>query len=278
MTIDVVTFNGEYDVLEIRMNVLKDVVDQFIVVEADTTFSGLKKELFFPKQADRYSAFNVKYCVINQETLDQDEELNKLADGSPSVPKGMHWWHREFRQKETIKKFLTHLDDEDVVYLGDCDEIWKPKEIGEKIYKLRQLMYCYYLNNRSNELWAGTVAAKYKNLKKRVLNYMRQVPPSDEYHPSEAYKAFLNSLINEREYLDDGGWHFSSLGGEDELKRKLESYGHQELNIPLIKDNLTRAIAENKDFIGRNFTFWVDESDLPEYIITNRQKYAHLLK
>lgn len=269
MILDVFTFNGEFDLLELRFNILKPYVDEFIIVEADTTFSGIKKELYFPLQAGRYKDFPIRYCVIEQDKLDQDKELNALADVSPSCPDGMHWWHREFRQKESIRRFLTHLDDEDIVYISDCDEIWKPKEIGEGIYKLRQLMYTYYLNNRTSESWAGTFVTKYKNIKNGNLNYMRQLPP-------KGYEQMMG--IQDREFLDDGGWHFTSMGGVGELKRKIESYGHQELNIPQVKDNLENAIKTNTDFIGRDFKFWTDESEWPEYLKDNRQKYINMLK
>src|SRR3990167_9547171 len=108
MVIDAFNYAGEEDILEIRLNVLDPYVDQFVIVEADTTFSGLPKPLFYSQQEERFKQFahKIKYCVINQEALDQDEALNKLADDAPSVPEGMHWWHREFRQKEAIKKFL----------------------------------------------------------------------------------------------------------------------------------------------------------------------------
>ena len=45
--IDIFSFNGELDVLEIRFNILNDVVDQFIICESDETFTGIKKPLYF---------------------------------------------------------------------------------------------------------------------------------------------------------------------------------------------------------------------------------------
>ncbi len=272
MTYDVISFNGENSILELRFNILKPYVDEFIIVEADTTFSGLPKDLYFPQIGERFKDFNIRYCVIQQSEVDQDKEIQELASNSPSVPKGHHYWHREFCQKEYIRRFLTHLDDEDIVYVSDVDEIWKPKEIGDGIYKLRQLMYVYYLNNRTNEPWAGTFVTKYKNIKNGNLNYMRLVPP--DY--AQVFKEF--EILKKREYLDDGGWHMTSMGGVSELKRKIESYGHQELNIPQIKDNLENAIKTNTDFIGRDFKFWTDESELPEYLLANKQKYLHLFK
>ena len=68
------------------------------------------------------------------------------------------------------------------------------------------------------------------------------------------------------------------MGGADQIRKKLESYGHQEFNTAEIKSRIEKRMSENKDFIGRRFRFWTDESDLPQYILDNRQKYAAYFK
>ena len=46
---DCFIFHNEIDLLELRLNILNDVVDKFIIIEGDTTFSGIKKESNFLK-------------------------------------------------------------------------------------------------------------------------------------------------------------------------------------------------------------------------------------
>ena len=77
---DIFTYNGEVDILEIHLNILKDVVDQFIIVEAPTTFSGLNKPLYFQIQKECFAPFlnKIKYFVIDD--YPNDQELLKLAD------------------------------------------------------------------------------------------------------------------------------------------------------------------------------------------------------
>ena len=41
---DITTFNGEYELFEIRYQILKDYVNEFRVIEFDKTFSGKPKE------------------------------------------------------------------------------------------------------------------------------------------------------------------------------------------------------------------------------------------
>ena len=47
--IDCFTFYNEFEMLTYRLNVLNDLVDYFILVEANQTFTGCKKLLFFKK-------------------------------------------------------------------------------------------------------------------------------------------------------------------------------------------------------------------------------------
>ncbi len=262
---DIFTYNGEADILEIRLNILKDAVDQFIIVEAPTTFSGLKKPLYFEEQKNRFAPFldKIKYFVIDD--YPNDQEILKLADESSNVPKGgpLHW-RREFYQKESIKKALTHLNDEDICFIGDVDEIWNPQILIDytknDVFKLKQEVYVYYLNNKSNEDWAGTIITKYKNIKDNCLNHLRTTGKT----------RYL--------YIRNGGWHFTSMGGIEEVRRKLkDSYTKESYNTNQVQNNLEKRFGE-KDYLGRSFKFNIDEKNLPEYILNNKTKYKHLLK
>lgn len=263
---DIFTYNGEADILEIRLNILKDSVDQFIIIEAPTTFSGLKKPLYFEEQKARFMPFldKIKYFVIDD--YPNDAEILKLADSSSNVPKGgPEHWRREFYQKESIKKALTHLQNEDICFIGDVDEIWNPEVLidytKDDIFKLKQKVYTYYLNNRSSEPWAGTIVTKYKNIKNNCLNHLR----------TKGKTKYV--------YVENGGWHFTSMGGINEVRRKLnDSYTRESYNTNEVQEKLEERFGE-KDYIGRNkFKFWIDEKDLPEYILKNKEKYAKLLK
>jgi len=262
---DVFTYNGEADILEIRLNILYDTVDQFIIIEAPTTFSGLKKPLYFQTQKERFAPFlnKIKYFVIND--YPNDKELCKLADSSSNVPKGgPEHWRREFYQKESIKKALTHLKDEDICFIGDVDEIWNLEILidytKDDVFKLRQEVYAYYLNNRSNEPWAGTMVTKYKNIKNNCLNHLR----------TKGKTKYV--------YIKNGGWHFTSMGGINEVRRKLDdSYTKDSYNTKEVQEKLEERFGK-KDYMGRHFKFRIDEKDLPKYILDNKEKYRNFFK
>ena len=256
MIVDCFTYNGEADLLEIRLNLLDEFVDQFIIVESPTTFSGKQKPLYFFDQIKRYEKWNnkIKYYVVNE----ADPDLWKMARESPNTHGAEHW-KREFIQKESIKKALTHLDDDDLCLIGDVDEIWDKNCLDiDMVYKLKLKVYTYYLNNRSDEEFWGTLIAPYWFIRENCLNHIR-----------------VNSPKTKHEY----GWHFTSMGGADEVKRKLtDSYTAESYADSRVLDNLDKAIETNQDFLGRGFRYWKDEKDWPEWLKENKEKYKNLCK
>lgn len=286
MIIDVCTFNGEYDLWDIHYNVLKDHVDQFIVVEFDKTFSGKDKPIYGQALDVYYDPIctwpKVKHVVFTEEHY---EKYRELAESSPNT-QGADHWKREFMQKESIKDALAFSQtsrhtaklsfgempwsmegppkDDDIVFIGDVDEVWNPREMlrePEEIdlpRKLRLQVYTYYLNNCSSEDFWGTLVSRYKYMKNECLNHLRS-----------------NSGKTGGKY----GWHFTSMGGPDSVKQKLtDSYTQEDYASSEILQALEYNIAENKDFLGRDFRYWLDESDWPEFLRGNREKYLHLIK
>lgn len=232
---DTFCYNGEADMLEIRFNILSPYVDTFVICESEETFSGNWKPLYWAERDDRFGEWEdkVKYVVV----------------GAKEFPTA---FDRAAYQKDSIRLALTECKSDDLIYYGDVDEVWKPQT---KEGKLKQLAYSYYLNNRSSEDWQGTNVCKYKNLYN--LNEWR---------------------ANHDVILEDGGWHFTNVMPFDKIINKLESYDHQEANIPWVKDGLQARIDANVDFLGRThdwkgnpFKMWQDESNLPKYILDNKE-------
>src|SRR3990167_762313 len=241
MIVDVITFNGESELFEIRYNVLKDFVDEFRVIEFDKTFSGKPKE----------SAFNQHYAKVKHYIHSED----------------IWGKYKELAQKESVKDALGGIKDEDIVFIGDCDEIWDTrclKSLNELCnlgipVKLKLRVYSYYLNNLSNEQFWGTIIAKYKDIKDECLNHAR------------SFNCFKSS--------DYFGWHFTSMGGHENVKKKLtDSYTNESYATSQVLNNLESNINRNSDFLGREFTYKTDESEWPQELKENKEKYKHLLK
>ena len=251
--IDVCTWNNEAELFEIRYNVLSPFVDEFRVIEFDKTFSGKSKEKKFNQNWDK-----VKHYFITEDIWGKYWEEAKKSPNT-NYGEGAKHWQIEFAQKESIKDCLTGLDDEDIVYVSDSDEIWQPFPVSNKdIFKLKLRVYTYWLNNRSSEEFWGAIVGKYKNIKGKCLNHIR----STEHTKTKT----------------EWGYHFTSMGGYDKVKEKLtDSYTEETYATKEVLNNLEKNIKENKDFLNRNFTYRIDESEWPLWLKYNKEKYLHLM-
>jgi beta-1,4-mannosyl-glycoprotein beta-1,4-N-acetylglucosaminyltransferase len=282
---DVFTFFNELDLLELRLEMLDPYVDQFVLIECVETFSGKQKPLYFQDNKERFSKYlhkiyhHVTYDPpksfedLQQRILDPntDTDIKDVciqALTTSNVPKGELHWLKEFYQKEMIRFAIenANAENDDLIFVTDLDEIWNPEldytQIeNDKIYKLKQLAYSGHINVRSSEDWAGTLLTRYRNIDRACLNHLR-TPSKTKY-----------------EYVNNGGWHFTFMGGPDQIKLKLESYGHQEYNNDSVKNRVKDLLDNNQDVLGRtHFNFWIDESQLPKYLLDNREKYKQFFK
>lgn len=256
MTYDLFTYNGEADILELRLNILDPYVDCFVIGEAEITFSSKAKPLYFELQKDRFKKFwpKIRYNVVKNYYAPMI--LGSMQRYFPNMQNDSYPFLMAFYQKEHLQAGLNDAQDDDVIYYGDCDEIWTPQKVDEMPAKLEQLSYSMYLNRRSTEPWAGTAISTYAKVKQYGLSQIR-----------------LKSPIKHK----NGGWHFSNMGGLDELRRKVESYDHQEVNTPELHAKLEERYRTGTDFLGRSHQNYTDESEWPEYLKNNKDKYAHML-
>ena len=253
MTYDCFTYNGEEMMLDLRMKILDPYVDYFVICESEETFSGNPKPIY-------YNGNNPKviHLIKKNPTGDSFQRAGAQKDHIlAALDLGLG----------TVRKAGVYpLKSDDIIYFGDVDEIWKPQTItDDKIYNLKQLNYCYYLNNRSSEEWIGTIVGKWGSMTR-----LDQLTYSRAHHEN---------------VIEDGGWHFTNMGGADMIRRKLESYDHQEFNHEDIKADLERKMEAGEDYVGRNvdwqgnpFVFHTSELDLPQFILDNKEKYADFLK
>lgn len=281
---DAFIFYNELDLLEIRLNILYNYVDFFVIVESTKTFTGKNKPLYYEENKGRFKKFEDKilYHVVDdcpdtfgevrRRILEEEDQLKIkiLRDclETTQIPKddSQAQWLREFYQKESMKIALKKFKvrDEDVCYVSDLDEIWNPeKQISpdpEKIVKLEQIVYSMYLNLRSSEKWAGTYVVNYLKLKDSVLNHLD------------------NPLSTSTIFIPDGGWHFTFQGGPEMIVNKIENYGHQELNTQHIKGEILTKYSMGIDPFNRSHSYYVDDNSIPKYISENREKYLKYLR
>ena len=264
MIYDTHIFNGEFDLLEIRFNILNDFVDKFVIVEGTETFAGKWKPLYWAERdKDRFEEWEDKVIFVVVQGY-RDEEIDNLVTDEFNLDLP---FFRAFYQKECIRKGLAEAKDDDIVIYGDADEIVSPEilKMGfDKVYNLEQLNYCYYLNNRSSEKWVGTIVGKWGEMKQKTFKHWRATHTN---------------------VLPNGGWHFTSQGGVGAIRHKMESYDHAEFATTENFDLLEERIEKGEDYLGRThdwlgvpFSYYIDESELPQYLLDNKERYKKLWK
>lgn len=282
---DCFLFFNEIDILELRLEILNDVVDKFVVVESTVTFSGKEKPLFFNDNKEKFKRFedkiihviiddtpddflNIPYIVTPSTTKENiKNKILKCVELSEGWPRHEKQWGRETYQREGIFYGITECSDDDIIMISDLDEIPNPNEILKiqetvttSVYDFKQKTYYYYFNLLKEYNWSGTKCLRYENLKNKSINLIRQ-------------NKYTTNII------ENGGWHFSFMGGAERVKTKIDAYSHQEYNNPYIVSNVENNINSENDpfFRGKLFKMTIDET-YPSYILNNLEKYKTFIK
>jgi len=256
--------NYELDLLEIRLNILDEHVDKFVIVEAGEVHSGKKKRPIRPHELERFSQFKDKIIYEFIETF----------------PTGLSTFERHKYQVNYAHKITNTLDKDTLIISGDIDEIPDPLLLTEnlkladegKLIVFEQKMCYYYLNMQTEDLhsaagetenWLGTRICKNKYLLGKVTIDDLRLPMATRY-----------GLI-----VKHGGWHFSHQGGLEGVLKKIESSAHQEFNNDFIKENIINSMNEGKDLYLRNARFKVVSLEkYPQYILNNLDQYKHMIR
>lgn len=155
MIVDSFIFSNELGMLELRLEILADTVDRFVLVEADRTFSGNPKPLVFEENKDRFDKF-----------LDRIEHI--VVDDMPNNPNP---WVKEIHQRNAVRRGFGGLRDNDIVMVSDVDEIPDVERIeaqipNEDIHALTQAFYYYYFNLRkacgARPMWACSRTGQFR--------------------------------------------------------------------------------------------------------------------
>jgi beta-1,4-mannosyl-glycoprotein beta-1,4-N-acetylglucosaminyltransferase len=219
MLIDAFTYFNEKELVELRIKYLNSVVDCFVVVESNITFTGKEKKWNFPdilKNNLKEFSHKIQYHQLNININEIKNEESWIIDDV----KGDDFWRIENYQRNYIKVACKKFSKDDILMVSDLDEIPSIKKINfiltsdfKKIAPIALEQYLFHLdcNYLRLESWRGTI--------------VMTVDICNKFSPQK-----FRTLRNRISYLTAGGWSFSSFGGYDRVKEKIESYAHSEHN------------------------------------------------
>ena len=292
---DCFMFFDEDIILDLRLNILDQYVDHFIIVESIFNHKGEKRNLKF--NLNNYSKFKKKIIyLVYEETSNLINKINLNDSENDKINKQiLNAYHRENGQRNYINKGLNLAKDDDLVLISDVDEIpnlknLKLENIKEKLIFFKQEMFYYKFNLKlPDKIWTGTRACKKKYLKSP--QWLRNI--KNRKYPIYRLDTFFSEKkhINIK-FIENGGWHFTNLKTAEEIKHKLKSYLHHieyDLN-PLTTDEINKIINEKKAIydlnadqrknkIGTGSKLEIyDNKKLPEYLLKNINKYKNWIE
>lgn len=280
MTYDCFTFFNELDLLEIRLNILNEVVDRFVIAEATRTHRGQPKELLFEKHRARFAAFADKITYIVVDDLLPEEDVAKDSFNLP--------WVNENRQRNALARGLADAKGDDVILVSDLDEIPRPEKVIEaarlarqgEIVRLVLDVFVYYANFRDYRTprWnLGTVALSAGTCwQGEAIGRV----PCDRYTPAaESSGRCIQKVrfLRPTRRLAHAGWHMTYLGGAEAIRRKLRSFAHVE--AAHLADQVEARLQLGENVLGgRRDAFGVPLDDsFPPYLVANTTRFARLV-
>ena len=279
MVSDCFSVFNELDLLEIRLNVLWNVVDKFVFTEATMTHTGKPKPLYYEESKARFA----KYA---------DKIIHIVVDDFPEPPDyytpQQVTWMREDWQRNAVKRALKGVaGPDDLIMISDVDEIPSPEAVhrcidNDGVTVFEQLLSNYYLNfvSYTTPVWRGTKAAKYKVFCDPDT-YAKMKPSKyvDEVTNRGATASRLRHVHPDHR-IKKAGWHFSYLGGAKEIVRKIGSIAVEYSNANNNSEQWVADVIEKGldiNHCGRRFFIVPLDERFPEYLLKNRDKYAALI-
>lgn len=247
MRIDCFLYNGEIEVLTLRLATLDVVIDRFVLVESTRTFSGLEKPLHFAAVKSRFAAWG-------------DRLRHIVLDSEPAGLDG--YFLREAWQRQQLAQGFRDAPADAQVLIGDVDEIPDPAllPLASDMRAFRQALYYYDARTVcTTRRWLGTVVTSASEARRMGCEHVRR--------------------LRDAVPTIEGGWHFSHTGGVWAVGEKLRAGSHTEMDTPEHHAAIADRMATAADLFGRDEFVWKRgalASDLPAPLRANPERWPGL--
>jgi len=292
---DCFMFFDEEMLLDLRLNVMNNYIDKFVITEATYMHSGKPKRLSF--DINKFSKFRDKiiYNVVDKQPSNL-ETINKYDSkelrGSKLINNSLK---RENYQREMGMNSLNDVSNDDLILINDIDEIPNLDQINfnsinKKLIIFRQKTFCYKFNLLyENLIWHGSKACK----KKFFISpqWLRNV--RHRKYPIWRFDIFFSKKkYNNIHYVENGGWHFTNIKSPEDLEKKFQNFLHHQdfeasgLKLSDIKEKVNNKKilydlgVDQKDYkwSGAKTLNKVSLGEMPEYLSSNIKKYSDWLE
>ena len=276
MIFDCFTFFNELDILEIRLNEMAPVVDRFVLVEARKTFQGADKPLYFDQNKARFAPFLDK---IEHVIVDFPDDLGLYRKASSQA------WAREYYQRDQIARGLKTATPDDLVIVSDVDEIIRAETLQQALqhYQAGSMVvfscpaYSFYFNRRlkRNNWYLGPRLCSVRSFRSA------QDQRSTKLFASRGLRGSLLGAWHTRLWnklntgfggpmveVDEAGWHFTSIGGWEAFRAKMQAFAHEEqMDLDIFKQQsaFDAEIAQTTDRTAL--------TDMPQFLQSEQDRF-----
>ena len=234
MLIDTFSYFNEKELLELRIRMLYDHVDKFIICEGDHTHSGNYKGFQLQEVLDEIGVPQYKVQIVHVMM--------------PSYEKQSNAWVRERMQRDAA---AAYIQDSDICIASDLDEIPDPSKLELHTYMIGQAentviyLSMHNLQQRADlevlikgkhAYWEAAYICTGRALREYTLSQLREKLTLQRIIPGFEYK-----YAYERNVPHVAGWHFSWMGDNS---NKLKNFLHWDEFSQLYKKG---------DILGRSF-------------------------
>ena len=240
-TYDCFPYDGE-EILDLRLKVLYDYVDYFVIGESNIAFSGDKKDFKFDIKKYKWAEKKIRYFKFYQQDFVNCQNS----------------WDRERASRNLLKIGLFDIQDCDRVLISDCDEIFDPVNlqppIKNTIFVYDHAKYLFYgdYSCLNNPVWRHAVSFNGSLVNKFQLYDIRHIWKFFENKKNNTFIEFNLKVIQ------NGGWHFSYLGERKMIFDKIAKFPDDFISSALdakylvfLKKNLEKMILKGIDIYYR---------------------------
>ena len=279
---DCFMYFDEEIILDLRLNILDDFVDYFVIVESTYNHKGQKRDLKF--NLNKFLQFKKKIIYIVYD--EKPKGIHEIFDNDSEEIKSHKYIENSLLRENGQRNFILHglnkADDNDIILISDVDEIPNLEninfnEIKNKIILFKQEMFYYKFNLKlPNLIWTGTKACSKKNL----INpqWLRNIKDK-KYSFFRLDLVFSKTKYSNIKFINNGGWHFSNIKTAKEIENKLKSYlHHREFDVNPMTTKEIENIIDNKQAIydlkvDKKVNKIGDGSKLENYPLNKLPKY-----
>jgi len=286
--IDCTTYYSEDLMLDVRLNILDEYVEKFVIVESKFSHSGKPKPLNFDINNFKKFKDKIKYLVIENEPDGISKNLKDL-----SAVKRTNSLLRIEQSYDYMINALDDVNDNDLVCLSDNDEIPNLdspsfKNSKNDIFIFKQLFFYYKFNLFYNLMpWYGTKACK----KKKLLSFPWLRNLKTKKYPFWRLDTIFSKLKQRNlQVVDNGGWHFTNLMTAEDIYTKLSNFGHHNefdvsgvtirdiqkcIDNRIVNYNHQADKSEDNKYNASYKLRLIEDKFLPNYLTNNKDKYKN---